>query len=61
MDITRQLNSLRPQPRKSFGVLLGMIVLSLCGGGIVGCAAEDKKPQTVTEWVRQKRVGEEYR
>jgi hypothetical protein len=42
---------------------LGGIVLT-CTLGLVltaGCAAEPKKPETVTEWMKQRRVGEELR
>jgi hypothetical protein len=60
MDATRQLNFQRPQPRTRPGMLLGLLALTI-GGSIVGCAAEEKKPQTVTEWMQQRRVGEDYR
>jgi hypothetical protein len=61
MDTTRQLNSQRPEPRKWLGVLLGTVALAIGGGSMTGCAAEEKKPQTVTEWMQQRRVGEDYR
>ena len=38
--------------------------LLLCSSTIalsLGCAAEEKKPQTVTEWMQQPRVGETKR
>ena len=42
---------------------LGGIVLTCLMGFVLtsGCAAEPKKPETVTEWMKQRRVGEELR
>lgn len=61
METTRQLSFQGPEPRKWLGMLLGTVALAIGGGSILGCAAEEKKPQTVTEWMQQRRVGEEYR
>ena len=38
-------------------ILFGAIVTITTAG----CAAEEKKPQTVTEWMQQRRVGEDER
>jgi hypothetical protein len=57
MHSTRQSKSESPQPGIWFAVLLGVVALA----HFTGCAAQEKKPQTVTEWMQQPRVGEAAR
>jgi hypothetical protein len=57
MHSTSQSKSESPQPGIWFVVLLGVVALV----HFTGCAAQEKKPQTVTEWMQQPRVGEAAR
>jgi hypothetical protein len=42
--------------------MLLMVLLAALGAvSIAGCAADEKKPLTITEWMQQPRVGETAR
>jgi len=51
----------RKPARNGRGMLFAMLVVALGAAGVAGCAAPEKKPLTITEWMQQPRVGESAR
>ena len=51
--VAHHCSSVRGIRMLSIVLLAGLILL-----GFLGCAAEEKKPRTVNEWLQQPRVGD---